>query len=202
MPSPPGKISSRRPRIRKMSHHKLFFWQYDYNQIQNICNKILRMTFSLSSKENVLPPMKEHGLLTIEDIFKHDVAVFMHECRNHSLPPALDRWVCSGGEGGWGRVLPQTNAQNFRGVKVIYVQRTIWGRDDLFLLFTWLWEKNWTSADVIIFFCSSPNFGRKTDNFTTLNCAPPPLSNSWARPCLITFFKPKPLQLQLEENAA
>ena len=56
------------------------------SHLQNICNKLIRMTFNLSSKENVLPLMKEHGLLTIEDIFKHEVAVFMLEYHNHSLP--------------------------------------------------------------------------------------------------------------------
>ena len=36
----------------------------------------------------------------------------------------------------WEAPLLQTNTQNFRGVKVINVQRTICGRDDLCLLFT------------------------------------------------------------------
>ena len=60
------------------------------SQLQTICNKFIRMTFNLSSKENVLPLMKEHGLLTIEDIFKHEVAVFIFKHHNHSLPPAFD----------------------------------------------------------------------------------------------------------------
>ena len=60
------------------------------SQLQNICNKFIRMTFNLSSKENVLPLMKEHGLLSIEDIFKHEVAVFMFKYHNHFLPPAFD----------------------------------------------------------------------------------------------------------------
>ena len=60
------------------------------SQLQNICNKFIRMTFNLSSKENVLPLMKEHGLLTVEDNFKHEVTVFMFKCHNHSLPPAFD----------------------------------------------------------------------------------------------------------------
>ena len=34
--------------------------------------------------------MKEHGLLTIEDYFKHEVAVFMFKYHNHSLPPAFN----------------------------------------------------------------------------------------------------------------
>ena len=63
-----------------------FFGNAISSQLQNICNKFIRMTFNLSSKENVLPLMKEHGLLTIEDIFKHEV-VTSHCCvsdRNHS----------------------------------------------------------------------------------------------------------------------
>ena len=60
------------------------------SQLQNICNKFIRMTFNLSSKENVLPLMKEHGLLTKEGIFKHEVAVFMFKYHNHFLPPAFD----------------------------------------------------------------------------------------------------------------
>ena len=48
------------------------------------------MTFNLLSKENVLPLMKEYGLLTIEDIFRRQVAVFMLKYYNHSLPPAFD----------------------------------------------------------------------------------------------------------------
>ena len=47
------------------------------SQLQNICNKFIRMILNLSSKENVLPLIKQHGLLTIEDIFKHETAVFM-----------------------------------------------------------------------------------------------------------------------------
>ena len=60
------------------------------SQLQNICNKFIRMILNLLSKENVLPLMEEHGLLTIEDIFKHEAAVFMLEYHNHSLPPAFD----------------------------------------------------------------------------------------------------------------
>ena len=60
------------------------------SQLQNIYNKFIRMTFNLSSKENVLPLMKEHGLLTIEDIFKHEEAVFMFKHHNLSLPRAFD----------------------------------------------------------------------------------------------------------------
>ena len=49
-----------------------------------------RLRVNLSSKENVLPLMKEHGLLTMEDVFKHEVAVSMFKYRNHSLPSAFD----------------------------------------------------------------------------------------------------------------
>ena len=60
-------------------------------QHQNFGNKFIKITFDLSSKENILPLMKEHGLLTIEDIFKHhEVTVFMFNYHNHSLPPAFD----------------------------------------------------------------------------------------------------------------
>ena len=59
------------------------------SQLQNIGNNFIRMTFNLSSEKNVLLLMKGYGLLTIEDIFKHGVAVFMFKYHNHFLPPAL-----------------------------------------------------------------------------------------------------------------
>ena len=37
------------------------------------------MSFSLASENDILPFMRRHNLLTIKDIFKHDVAVIM--CR-------------------------------------------------------------------------------------------------------------------------
>ena len=43
----------------------------------------------------------------------------------------------------------------------------ICGRDDLFLVFTRFWAKNWTYADVMTFFWSSPVFGRKIGHLRT-----------------------------------
>ena len=60
------------------------------SQLHNICNKFIRMTFNLSTKENVLLLMKEHGQLTTENIFNHEVAVFMFKYHIHSLLPAFD----------------------------------------------------------------------------------------------------------------
>ena len=49
---------------RKILHHKLFFGNATIsNQLQNIGNKFIRMTFNLS-EENILPLKKEHALLT------------------------------------------------------------------------------------------------------------------------------------------
>ena len=44
-------------------------------QLQGICNEFIRLTLGLSRNEDVLPIMKQHNLLTINDIFKYEMAV-------------------------------------------------------------------------------------------------------------------------------
>ena len=39
------------------------------NQLQGICNKFIRLTLGISRNEDVLPLMKQHNLLTINDPF-------------------------------------------------------------------------------------------------------------------------------------
>ena len=60
------------------------------NQLQSICNKFIRIAFSLANKDDILPFMKQHNLLTIKDIFEHDVAVFMYKYHQRALPSAFD----------------------------------------------------------------------------------------------------------------
>ena len=57
------------------------------SQLQNICNKFIRLSFGLAS---ILPFMRRHNLLTIKDIFKHDVAVIMYKYHQGALPSAFD----------------------------------------------------------------------------------------------------------------
>ena len=45
------------------------------SQLQNICNKFIRLSFGLASEDDILPLMRRHNLLTIKHIFKHDVAI-------------------------------------------------------------------------------------------------------------------------------
>ena len=37
------------------------------SQLQNICNKFIRLSFSLASEDDILPFMRQHNLLTIKD---------------------------------------------------------------------------------------------------------------------------------------
>ena len=60
------------------------------NQLQSICNKFIRLTLGISRNENVLPLMKQHNLLTINDIFKYEMAVLMFRFHNRTLPSAFD----------------------------------------------------------------------------------------------------------------
>ena len=60
------------------------------SQLQNICNKFIRLSFSLASEDDILPFMRRHNLLTIKDIFKHDVAVIMYKYHQGALPSAFD----------------------------------------------------------------------------------------------------------------
>ena len=60
------------------------------NQLQGICNKFIRLTLKLSRNEDVLPLMKQHNLLTINDIFKYEMAVLMFRFHNCTLPSAFD----------------------------------------------------------------------------------------------------------------
>ena len=60
------------------------------NQLQGICNKFIRLTLGLSRNEDVLPLMKQHNLLTINDIFKYEIAVLMFRFHNRTLPSAFD----------------------------------------------------------------------------------------------------------------
>ena len=41
------------------------------NQLHGICNKFIRLALRLNRNEDVLPLMKQHNLLTINDIFKN-----------------------------------------------------------------------------------------------------------------------------------
>ena len=69
-------------------------WNHDnstiLNQLQGICNEFIRLTLRLNCNENVLPLMKQHHLLTINDIFKYKIAVLMFRFYNRSLPSAFD----------------------------------------------------------------------------------------------------------------
>ena len=60
------------------------------SQLQNICNKFIRLSFGLASEDDILPFMRRHNLLTINDIFKHDVAVIMYKYHQGALPSAFD----------------------------------------------------------------------------------------------------------------
>ena len=60
------------------------------SQLQNICNKFIRLSFGLASEDDILPFMRRHNLLTIKDIFKHDVAVIMYKYHQGALPSAFD----------------------------------------------------------------------------------------------------------------
>ena len=60
------------------------------SQLQNICNKFIRVSFNLASEDDILPFMRRHNLLTIKDIFIHDVAVIMYKYHQGALPPAFD----------------------------------------------------------------------------------------------------------------
>ena len=59
-------------------------------QLQNICNKFIRMSFSLASEDDISPFMRRHNLLTIKDIFTHDVAIIMYKYHQGALPSAFD----------------------------------------------------------------------------------------------------------------
>ena len=60
------------------------------SQLQNICNKFIRLSFSLACEHDILPFMRRHNLLTIKDIFKDDAAVIMHKYHPGALPSAFD----------------------------------------------------------------------------------------------------------------
>ena len=60
------------------------------NQLQGICDKFIRLTLELSRNEEVLPLMKQHNLLTINDIFKYEMAVLMFRFHNRTLPSVFD----------------------------------------------------------------------------------------------------------------
>ena len=60
------------------------------SQLQNICNKFHRLSFSLASEDDILPFMRRHNLLTKKDIFKHDVAVIMYKYHQGALSSAFD----------------------------------------------------------------------------------------------------------------
>ena len=60
------------------------------SQLQNICNKFIRLSFSLASEDDILPFMRRHNLLTIKDIFKQDVAVIMYKYHQGALPSTFD----------------------------------------------------------------------------------------------------------------
>ena len=60
------------------------------HQLQSICNKFIRLTLGISRNEDVLPLMKQHNLLTINDIFKYEMAVLMFRFHNRTLPSAFD----------------------------------------------------------------------------------------------------------------
>ena len=60
------------------------------NQLQGICNKFVRLILRLSRNEYVLPLMKQHNLLAINDIFKYEIAALMFRFHNRSLPSAFD----------------------------------------------------------------------------------------------------------------
>ena len=60
------------------------------NQLQGISNKFIRLTLGLSRNEDVLPLMKQHNLLTINDIFKYEMAVLMFRFHTRTLPSAFD----------------------------------------------------------------------------------------------------------------
>ena len=60
------------------------------NQLQGICNKFIRLILGLNRNEDVLPLMKQHNLLTISDMCKYEIAVFMFRFHNRTLPSAFD----------------------------------------------------------------------------------------------------------------
>ena len=60
------------------------------SQLQNICNKFIRLSFGLASEDDILPLMRRHNLLTIKDIFKRDIAVIMYKYHQDALPSAFD----------------------------------------------------------------------------------------------------------------
>ena len=60
------------------------------SQLQNICNKFIRLSFGLASEDDILPFMRRHNLLTIKGIFKHEVAVIMYKYHQGALPSAFD----------------------------------------------------------------------------------------------------------------
>ena len=60
------------------------------NQLQGICNEFIRLTLGLNRNEDVLPLMKQHNLLPINDIFKYEIAVLMFRFHNRTQPSAFD----------------------------------------------------------------------------------------------------------------
>ena len=59
------------------------------NQLQSICNKFIRLTLKLNRDKDVLPLMKQHKLLTINGMFKYEIAVLMFRFHNRTLSSAF-----------------------------------------------------------------------------------------------------------------
>ena len=62
------------------------------NQLQRICNKIIRTAFGLNRQDGVKEIMIKNKLLTINQLYINDVAVFMYKLKQGHLPRAFSNF--------------------------------------------------------------------------------------------------------------
>ena len=58
-------------------------------KLQILCNKFIRMIFNLHKRVNTTKIMRQHGLLTIQEMYKLEILTLMYKCNSYKLPTAL-----------------------------------------------------------------------------------------------------------------
>ena len=56
------------------------------HQLQSICNKFIRLVFGLKKRDSVKNVMKQNGLLTIEQVYHVELAIFMYKTVKKTSP--------------------------------------------------------------------------------------------------------------------
>ena len=59
------------------------------HQLQRICNKFIRLVFGLKKRDSVKNVMKQNGLLTIEQVYHVELAIFMYKTVKKLHPVAI-----------------------------------------------------------------------------------------------------------------